>query len=84
LLPLLTVEDCRELIASKVASGGMQAKLNAASDAVSAGVGEVRIAKGSEPEVLKKNWNGGALGTRIVSASAVEVPQVLKVLKVLK
>ncbi len=72
LLPLLTVEDCRALIASKVASGGMQAKLNAASDAVMGGVGEVRIVKGSEPEVLSKIWNGEELGTRIIARVAVE------------
>ena len=57
LLPLLTVATCRDLIESKIAVGGMQAKLNAASDAVNNGVGEVRIVKGSEPGVIAKIWN---------------------------
>jgi acetylglutamate kinase len=72
LLPLLTVDDCRGLIETKVASGGMQAKLNAATDAVKGGVREVRIAKGSEPGVLMKIWSGQQLGTSIVSGAAVE------------
>jgi len=76
LLPMLTLEDCSDLISSKVASGGMQAKLNAASDAVRGGVGEVRIVKGSEPDVLRKVWSTEELGTRIVSgAAAAKVSQ---------
>ena len=34
IIPVLTVEGCRDLIDTGVATGGMQAKLNAAIDAV--------------------------------------------------
>ena len=65
IIPTLTVESCRALIASGVASGGMQAKLNAATDAVTGGVREVRIVKGSEPLVVKRVFAGEEIGTRI-------------------
>jgi acetylglutamate kinase len=65
LLPELTVATCGALIESKVAVGGMQAKLNAASEAVNNGVGEVRIVKGSEPGIIDKVWSGAEIGTRI-------------------
>jgi acetylglutamate kinase len=67
LIPLLTSDDCAALIASGVASGGMQAKLNAATDAVADGVGEVRIVKGSDPEIVSRVFAGEETGTRIVA-----------------
>jgi acetylglutamate kinase len=65
ILPLLTIEDCRKLIADGVATGGMQAKLDAAMNAVSSGVAEVRIVRGSDPEIVNRVFNGESVGTRI-------------------
>ena len=43
----LTPADCEKLIADGVATGGMQAKLNAATDALQNGIGQVIIAPGA-------------------------------------
>jgi acetylglutamate kinase len=69
--PLLTASDARGLIASGVATGGMQAKLNAALAALDAGVEEVRIAPGAVDGVLRRILEGDALGTRLALS---EVP----------
>jgi acetylglutamate kinase len=53
-LPMLTDEDCQTLVSSGVASGGMQAKLEAAQAALEAGVSEVWIAPGREPEICAR------------------------------
>lgn len=66
ILPVLSVQDCQDLIESGVASGGMQAKLNAATDAVEGGVHEVRIVKGSEASIVNRVFAGEEIGTRIV------------------
>jgi acetylglutamate kinase len=66
IVPVLTIEACRNLIDTGVATGGMQAKLNAATDAVAGGVTEVCIVKGSEPSILKRVFAGEETGTRIV------------------
>jgi acetylglutamate kinase len=65
IIPLLTVEGCKGLIDSGVATGGMQAKLNAATDAVAGGVREVSIVKGSDPAIVKRVFDGEQIGTRI-------------------
>lgn len=65
IIPVLTVEGCRDLMDSGVATGGMQAKLNAATEAVSGGVHEVRIVKGSDPFIVKRVFDGEEIGTRI-------------------
>lgn len=65
ILPVLTAEDCRKLIADGVATGGMQAKLDAAISAVSNGVGEVRIVRGSDPDIVSRVFAGENAGTRI-------------------
>jgi acetylglutamate kinase len=67
LIPVLTVAGCRDLIESGVATGGMQAKLNAATDAVTSGVGEVRIVKGSEPNIVLRVFGGDDVGTKVVA-----------------
>jgi acetylglutamate kinase len=67
ILPKLTVADCRALIDSGVATGGMQAKLNAATDAVTSGVVEVRIVKGSDKDIVLRVFNGEEVGTKVVS-----------------
>ena len=69
--PLLTAGEARALIASGVATGGMQAKLNAALAALEAGIAEVRIAPGAADRVLGRILEGEALGTRLALS---EVP----------
>lgn len=65
IIPVLSVMCCRNLIDTGVATGGMQAKLNAATDAVEGGVHEVRIVKGSDPSIVKRVFAGEEIGTRI-------------------
>ncbi len=66
ILPVLTVPECRKLIGEGVATGGMQAKLDAAMGAVSKGVGEVRIVRGSDPDIVSRIFGGDRnAGTRI-------------------
>jgi acetylglutamate kinase len=67
IIPRLTIEDCRTLIETGVATGGMQAKLNAATDAVAGGVREVSIVRGSDPDIVKRVFAGEEPGTRIVA-----------------
>jgi acetylglutamate kinase len=66
-IPLLTVQGCKELIESGVATGGMQAKLNAASDAVRGGVREVCIVRGSDPDIVTRVFCGEEIGTRVIA-----------------
>jgi len=66
IIPLLTAGSCNELIESGVATGGMQAKLNAAVDAVEHGVREVRIVKGSDPDIVMKVFSNEEVGTRVI------------------
>jgi acetylglutamate kinase len=66
--PQLTGADCRRLIADGVATGGMQAKLNAAMAALEGGVDSVRIVPGAAANVLPRLLAGEAIGTRIVLA----------------
>jgi acetylglutamate kinase len=66
--PALTAEDCERLIRESVATGGMQAKLNAAVAALGQGVEQVEIAPGAAPDVLSRLFAGETMGTRIVRA----------------
>jgi acetylglutamate kinase len=66
LCPELSAADCERLIAEGVATGGMQAKLNAATSALRQGVGQVRIAPGAAPDALSRVLAGEALGTRLL------------------
>jgi len=50
----LTPPEAAQLIETGVASGGMQAKLEAACDALARGIREVRIAAGAEPDILAR------------------------------
>ncbi|MBI1791711.1 MAG: acetylglutamate kinase [Acidobacteria bacterium] len=61
----LDAGECERLVAEGVATGGMQAKLNACVSALRQGVGQVRIASGAAPEVLPRLLAGEALGTRL-------------------
>jgi acetylglutamate kinase len=64
-LPNLSLADIEHLIATGVAKGGMQAKLNAASAAIAQGIGGVFIVPGAEPSVLTRVLAGESIGTRI-------------------
>lgn len=64
-IPVLTPDGCRQLIQEGIATGGMQAKLNAACDGLAGGVGEVVIVPGARPNVVDLLLDGTALGTRL-------------------
>jgi acetylglutamate kinase len=63
---VLTAAESRELIAGGVATGGMQAKLNAALDALAGGVERVRIAPGAAPDVVARVLAGEEIGTEMI------------------
>lgn len=64
--PVLTASESERLIAEGVATGGMQAKLNAALAALRGGVEQVRIAPGSADRILDRILAGESAGTRLV------------------
>jgi acetylglutamate kinase len=66
IVPELTAADCARLIETGVATGGMQAKLNAATEAVANGVLEVRIVKGSDADIVTRVFAGEVVGTAIL------------------
>ena len=61
----LTAAESRDLITAGVATGGMQAKLNAALDALAGGIAKVRIAPGAAPSVLARVLEGEEIGTEM-------------------
>lgn len=63
---VLRAEDALKLIRVGVATGGMQAKLEAALTALNAGVGEVLIAPGARPGVVDLVLGGSPIGTRLI------------------
>jgi len=65
---ILTASESAQLIADGVATGGMQAKLNAALAALDGGVASVRIAPGAAARVLDRLLGGEELGTRMVQS----------------
>ncbi len=67
LLPRLTPADCARLIDAGVATGGMQAKLNSAADALSLGITEVCIAPGARAGLIADLLSGAAIGTKLVA-----------------
>jgi acetylglutamate kinase len=71
-LPELTAAQCQALIAGGVATGGMLAKLNAATDALHKGVGQILIAPGAEPGVIRQALDGGTVGTRLVQEASAD------------
>ena len=71
--PQLTTSESAQLIAEGVATGGMQAKLNAAASALAEGVGQVLIAPGAVPGVLGKAMAGQPVGTRLIAAEVQRV-----------
>jgi acetylglutamate kinase len=66
LLPVLSAADGERLVRLGVATGGMQAKLNAAIDALRKGVWEIVIAPGAEPGIVPRLLAGEAVGSRLV------------------
>jgi acetylglutamate kinase len=64
-VPHLTLERSEALIAEGVATGGMQAKLNAAQQALRRGVPQVRIAAGAADGVLERILAGERVGTQL-------------------
>jgi acetylglutamate kinase len=69
IVPQLTPAAARELIASGVAHGGMQAKLEAATDALSKGIREVVIAPGQNEGLATQLLIRSGLGTRLAEPS---------------
>jgi acetylglutamate kinase len=65
LLAAIRPTDARKLIDSGVATGGMQAKLTYACEALAGGIGEIIIAPGGEPGILGRLLAGEAVGTRL-------------------
>jgi acetylglutamate kinase len=63
---VLTPTECRHLMESGIATGGMLAKLKAATEALRIGVGEVVIAPGAAVGVVSKLLSGERIGTRLV------------------
>ena len=63
---VLTATESEKLISTGIATGGMQAKLNAALAALRAGVEQVRIAPGAAPDVLPRILGGEPVGTRMI------------------
>jgi acetylglutamate kinase len=63
----LAPAQCAELIAGGVATGGMQAKLNAAISALEQGVEQVQIAPGATAGVLAKVLANEPVGTRLIA-----------------
>jgi len=71
-MPLLTAGDCLQLVATGVARGGMQAKLEAAQAALEAGVSQVWIAPGREPDICGRllantPFVSAGCGTKVIS-----------------
>lgn len=68
-IPALTAAGCAELIRTGVATGGMQAKLNAAVDALEKGVREIRIVAGAQPGIIARALAGEDVGTRLIAGA---------------
>jgi acetylglutamate kinase len=67
----LTPDGCEKLISNGVATGGMQAKLNAATDALQNGIGQVIIAPGAMEGAAERILSGESIGTRLVTEGVV-------------
>ena len=65
--PTIHTGECGRLIRNQIATGGMQAKLEAAIEALYAGVRDVVIAPGGVPGIIEKLLSGEAIGTRLLA-----------------
>jgi acetylglutamate kinase len=72
IISTLTPADCEKLITDGVATGGMQAKLNAATDALQNGIGQVIIAPGALERAAERILSGEQIGTRLIPVSITE------------
>jgi acetylglutamate kinase len=70
ILETLSSANAGQLIADGVATGGMQAKLEAATSALRAGVVEIVIAPGARAGILAEILAGKRVGTRIVHGNS--------------
>jgi acetylglutamate kinase len=68
----LNAGQCRDLISTGVATGGMLAKLQSAMDAIETGIGEVVIAPGAQAGVVQKLLAGDSLGTRLIPSPEMQ------------
>lgn len=64
--PALTCAAAQQLILDGVATGGMQAKLEAAMEALRRGVGEVLIAPGAQAGIVAAALKNSGIGTRLI------------------
>jgi acetylglutamate kinase len=62
----LTVTEALQLVSAGLATGGMQAKIEAAVSALRHGVGEVLIAPGAHPGIVEALLVGAPIGTRCI------------------
>jgi len=65
----LGLEACGQLIDAEIATGGMRAKLEAASDAIRAGITEAVIAPGAISGIVGKLVKSEDIGTRLVAGT---------------
>jgi acetylglutamate kinase len=72
LLPAIDLAQARELIASGVARGGMQAKLEAACAGIQGGVQSVVIAAGASQDIVARLLSGEAAGSRLSVSHEIE------------
>jgi acetylglutamate kinase len=68
LVPELTSAAITGLVRSGIATGGMQAKLEAAQLALATGI-EVAIVSGSEPRIIPRLLAGERIGTRLLAGA---------------
>lgn len=69
--PTITIDRCKKLIEQGIAKAGMQAKLEAAMEALRLGVGEVVIAPGGVPGIIQGLLSGDQIGTRLLTQIGV-------------
>jgi acetylglutamate kinase len=62
----LTVNQALSLISEGTATGGMQAKIEAAITTIQEGTGEVLIAPGAQVDIIQALLAGSSIGTRLV------------------
>ncbi len=67
----ITIDKCKKLIETGTANAGMQAKLEAAIEALRLGVAEVVIAPGGVTGIIDGLLSGSNIGTRIVAEIGV-------------
>jgi acetylglutamate kinase len=72
LLESLTIAQSQELIRTGIATGGMQAKLEAATEALEKGVPIVLIGPGSYPGIVGLMLTSSRIGTRLIHSTTTK------------